>query len=64
MSTNQLAIVTSTEEARTTHDTGYQVIDGVTITPKLLERSQILQTNCNEGIRDFLFKQIGKGGRK
>lgn len=50
MSTNQSAIVVSNDEARNTHETGYQVIDGVAITPELLERAQILQTDCNEGI--------------
>lgn len=50
MSTNQSAIIPATGEARTAHETGYQVIDGVAITPELLERVQILQTNCNEGI--------------
>lgn len=42
--------VQGTDKARTAHETGYQVIDGVVITPELLERAQILQTNCNEGI--------------
>lgn len=42
--------VQGTDEARTAHETSYQVIDGVAITPELLERARILQMNCNEGI--------------
>lgn len=47
---NLQSTVQGTDEARHTHETGYQVIDGVAITPELLERAQILQTDCNEGI--------------
>lgn len=50
MSTNQSAIVTSTDEARQAHETGYQIIDGVAITPKLLERVKMIQEGGGENL--------------
>ncbi len=35
---------------KTSEPIDYQVIDRVAITPELIERTQTLQTNCNEGI--------------
>lgn len=38
--------ITNTES----HETGYQLIDGVVITPELLQRISVMQDDCNDGI--------------
>lgn len=65
MSTKQFAIVTSTDEARTVHERGYQVINGVTIMLELLSRAICNLIDFVSTIRarhSFLFNQMEERG--
>mgnify|MGYP005896284013 CR=1 FL=1 len=43
--------VQGTDEARTTHETGYQVINGVAITPELIKQVGFIQYDLNDALK-------------